>query len=156
LSPTADAGLSASPSLPPLPITVDLELPHIDTPLPDDAPATETATRRTGGATASALPTRQDVEASRQVGATQAPRPATGLPFAGLSLDLSDPPPAADGNFPFAHNPQDTALGVRLELAQALWEAGQLHTARALAEEVLEQSQGRLQQQAREWLAGRA
>jgi FimV-like protein len=45
---------------------------------------------------------------------------------------------------------------VRLELAQALWEAGQPHTARALAEEVAEQAQGLLQQQARAWLAARA
>jgi pilus assembly protein FimV len=156
-STASDAGLPSTsplPPLPPLPITVDLELPRLDTPLPEDAPGAGTVMRRSN--TSSALPSGHAVDAARPAGATQAPRPATGSPFAGLSLDLSDHPPAADGNFPFANRPQDVALGVRLELAQALWEAGQLHTARALAEEVLEQSQGRLQQQAREWLAGHA
>ena len=147
---------SATPPLPPLPITLDLELPRLDTPLPEDAPGAGTVMQRSSTVTSSALPSGHAVDASRQAGSTQAPRPATGSPFAGLSLDLPDYPPAADGNFPFANSPQDVALGVRLELAEALWEAGQPHTARALAEEVLEQSQGRLQQQARESLAGHA
>lgn len=156
-APASDAGLptSSTPPLPPLPITVDLNLPRLDTPLADEAPAISTTTRSTNNAVGTAASSGQVAQATGQVGAPQAPRPAMGSPFAGISLDLSAPP-SSDGNFPFNSSPQDVALGVRLELAQALWEAGQVHTARALAEEVLEQSQGRLQQQAREWLAGHA
>jgi FimV-like protein len=78
------------------------------------------------------------------------------LPFAGLSLELPSTSPAPEGPFPFDPATDNPALSVRLELAQALWEAGQPHTARALAEDVAEQAQGPLQQQARAWIAARA
>jgi FimV-like protein len=71
-------------------------------------------------------------------------------------LDLTDPPASVGGHFPFDPGADHPAWRVRLELAQALWEAGQPHTARALVEDVAEQAHGALQQQAREWLAARA
>ena len=142
------------PALHPLPVDIDLELPRYDTPLPADEPTAMTRTNAI--ADTSAAVGSQAPKSSHKQAPPPAPRPASGLPFAGLSLELSDTAPLPEGNFPFDNSEQDVALTVRLELAQALWEAGQPHTARALAEEVSEQARGRLQQQAREWLAGRA
>ena len=145
-------------SLPPLPIEVDLELPRYDAPLADDTPAVSVTRARSGAASA---PSPESTPSPSGTAATTA-RPNTpdaqpaGLPFAGLSLELTDTAPTKGGPFPFDSGTDDPALQVRLELAQALWEAGQPHTARALAEEVAEQAQGRLQQQARTWLAARA
>ena len=145
-------------SLPPLPIEVDLELPRYDAPLADDTPAVSVTRARSGSASA---PSPESTPSPSGTAATTA-RPNTpdaqpvGLPFAGLSLELTDTAPATGGPFPFDSGTDDPALQVRLELAQALWEAGQPHTARALAEEVAEQAQGLLQQQARAWLAARA
>lgn len=78
------------------------------------------------------------------------------MPFAGLSLELTDTTSVPGGVFPFDQAADQPALQVRFELAQALWEAGQPHTARALAEDVVEQAHGVLQQQARAWLVARA
>jgi len=144
----------APPALPPLPVQVDLELPQYDTPLPDDEPASvRTSAAASGSANTS---TAHSAQSLTTAASSWAPRPAPGLPFAGLSLDLPDRQPADKGHFPFDHAPEDVALTVRFELAQALWEAGQPHTARALAEDVAEQAAGPLQQQARAWLADRA
>jgi FimV-like protein len=76
--------------------------------------------------------------------------------LAGLSLDLPTDLPADNGNFPFVPQAIDPVLQVRLDLAQALWEAGQTQTARLLAEEVAEQARGQLQSMAREWLTSHA
>lgn len=143
------------PTLPALPIDVDLELPHYDTPLPEDSSAAESVAPPNSVQLTTPSGTPATEPLSRPAAAT-APRPTSGMPFAGLSLDLPAAAPATGGNFPFDNLPPDPALTVRLELAQALWDAGQPHTARALAEEVEEQAQGSLQQQAREWLAARA
>lgn len=134
---------SPLPPLPPLPIDVDLELPRYDTPLPEDEPpASSPLPSATLNSGLSASP--QTTDTSQ--------RPPLGMPFAGLSLDL---PPADTANAALDADPQHNNLQIRLELAQALWEVGQPHTARALAEEVAEQACGELQQQARTWLAGR-
>ena len=144
----------APAALPPLPVQVDLELPQYDTPLPDDEPA---AVRTSAAASGSAnTSTAHSAQAPTGAASSSPPRPVSGLPFAGLSLDLSDSQPTQNGPYPFDHAPGDVALTVRFELAQALWEAGQPHTARALAEDVAEQATGSLQQQARAWLADRA
>ena len=148
---------NAPNSLPPLPIDVDLELPRLDTPLPaDESTITPTVRANPITHTTASRSTAGDAEPAPKPASAPAPRPTSGLPFAGLSLDLPDTVPPPGGHFPFDNTPQDLALTVRLELAQALWEAGQTHTARALAEEVVEQAQGPLLQQAREWLAARA
>ena len=128
------------PPLQPLPIEVDLELPRYDTPLPDDAPP---APWTTGQANRHSATPASD---------TVVPRPPIGMPFDGLSLDLPSHPDQADA--PVLQS-TSSPLQVRFELAQALWEVGQQHTARALAEEVVEQAHGDLQQQARSWLASR-
>ncbi len=158
-SPSAVAGAPTGlPPLPALPIEVDLELPRYDTPLARDTPAVQVTRARaeSTGLAASATPPSSTGAANTPPRADTAiaPRPASGLPFAGLSLELSDTSPP-DGQFPFDPATDNPALRVRLELAQALWEAGQPHTARALAEDVVEQGQGPLQQQARAWLAAR-
>lgn len=120
----------------PFPVDIDLNLPRLDTPLAEDPPVVPSSSLSTS--------------------ASPAPRPESGSPLAGLSLDLPSDLPAADGNFPFAPPTIDPVLQVRLELAQALWEAGQTQTARVLAEEVAEQARGQLQSVAREWLASHA
>ncbi len=156
----APAELPPSPSLTPLPIEVDLELPRYDSPLADDTPSVQIASARGGSAGAASPatppPPTGTVTTLPGSGTPAAPRPTSGLPFAGLSLELSDTSAAPAGQFPFDPATDNPALRVRLELAQALWEAGQPHTARALAEDVVEQAQGALQQQARAWLAARA
>jgi FimV-like protein len=148
------------PPLPPLPIKVDLELPRYDTPLADDTPAVQVAGAHRGSAVssvpaASASPA-SDTATTPRSNTLPATRSPSGLPFAGLSLELPSTSPAPEGPFPFDPATDNPALSVRLELAQALWEAGQPHTARALAEDVAEQAQGPLQQQARAWIAARA
>ena len=174
-SPTTSAEAAVvPPSLPRLPIDVDLELPRYDRPLADDtAPGHSSAASglATSSSSSAASSTPADRSAALSSGSAaaspgwaappppgsdaQPPSPASGLPFAGLSLELSDTPGAAGHPFPFDPGADPIALQVRLELAQALWDAGQPHTARALAEDVAEQAQGPLQQQARQWLAAR-
>ena len=154
---SSDAAV-ASATRSPLPVDVDLDLPRYSTPLADDTPSVSTTSRLDTPA-ATAVPGASMTGATspaHQQGAPAVPRPATGLPFAGLSLDLTDTPAVTGGHFPFDPGADQPALRVRLELAQALWEAGQPHTARALAEDVAEQAHSALQQQAREWLAARA
>jgi pilus assembly protein FimV len=119
----------------PFPVDLDLELPRFDKALPED-PATPTTT-------------------SPQSQPAPAPRPLAQDPFAGISLDLPQDLPPASGQFPFDAEPVDPALTVRFELAQTLWAAGQPHTARALAEEVVAQAHGPFQQAAHRWLASR-
>lgn len=120
----------------PFPVDFDLNLPRLDTPLAEDPPVVPSMSSSTS--------------------ASPAPRPESGSPLAGLSLDLPTDLPADNGNFPFAPQAIDPVLQVRLDLAQALWEAGQTQTARLLAEEVAEQARGQLQSMAREWLASHA
>ena len=154
---SADA--AATPATrPPLPVEVDLELPRYSTSLPDDTQSVSTPGRLDLPAATSLPPaTRTSVAppASRQ-DAPAKPRPATSLPFAGLSLELTDKPAPTGGSFPFDPSVDHPAMRVRLELAQALWDAGHSHTARSLAEDVAKQAHGSLQQKAREWLAARA
>lgn len=146
---------AAPAPVPSLPIDVDLELPRYDTPLADDAPQVPIRTAHASSVAAPPPATAPLAMPASRADASPTPRPVPDVPFAGLSLELNDTSPTAGGHFPFDPGTHDPALQVRLELAQALWEAGQPHTARALAEEVAEQAHGRLQQQAREWLVER-
>ncbi len=147
-------------ALPPLPIEVDLELPRHEAPLADDTPslqATRTRVDSAGAASTDTPPsTTATVHTAPRSDRPASPPPAAGLPFAGLSLELTDTTSVPGGVFPFDQAADQPALQVRFELAQALWEAGQPHTARALAEDVVEQAHGLLQQQARAWLVARA
>jgi len=43
-----------------------------------------------------------------------------------------------------------------MELAEELWKLGQLHTSRALMEEVAHEATGELQAKAQQWLAERS
>ncbi len=50
---------------------------------------------------------------------------------------------------------QEHPFQVRIDLAEELWKLGQLHTSRALMEEVANEASGEIQAQARQWLADR-
>lgn len=51
--------------------------------------------------------------------------------------------------------PEEHPYQVRMDLAEELWKLGQLHTSRALMEEVANEASGDIQAQARQWLAER-
>ena len=124
----------ANSELPPLKVNFDLDLPqfdndtkHIQDPLPEDLiDAPEEA------ATAQATPASPP--------APPAARPTMAMPNVSLDLDL-----------PNKNNP----FQVRIDLAEELWKLGQLHTSRALMEEVMQESEGAIQAKAKQWLADR-
>ena len=72
--------------------------------------------------------------------AQPAVRPTMTMPNVSLDLDL------ATETDPFQ---------VRIDLAEELWKLGQLHTSRALMEEVVQESKGATQAKAKQWLADR-
>lgn len=74
----------------------------------------------------------------------QASRPTLDMPD--ISLDLEDAPRDSDVPSPYQ---------VRIDLADELWNLGQMHTSRALMEEVANEASGDIQAQARQWLADR-
>lgn len=123
--------------LAPLNVNFDLDLPKFDDdassrqePSHDDAsdaPHTETAAAAEPAAPASPP-------------AAPAVRPTMAMPSVSLDLDL------ASETDPFQ---------VRIDLAEELWKLGQLHTSRALMEEVVQESKGATQAKARQWLADR-
>lgn len=120
--------------LPALKVDFDLELPDLP-PLP------ATAAERT----AADAPTPSTASAPAAGAPQSAPAPARArvpLGIPDISLELGDDSPHA--------------LEVRLQLAKELWDLGQLHTSRALMEEVAAQAQGDLQTQARQWLKDRS
>lgn len=69
--------------------------------------------------------------------------PAVAMPD--ISLDLEDEAPA----------PLNNPFKVRMDLANELWQLGQLHTSRALMEEVLHEATGEVKALAQKWLAER-
>lgn len=79
----------------------------------------------------------------------------------GLSTNHVEGAPALSS---FDHSADSLSLGnededphlVRLKLASELWELGQVHTSRALAQEVLEQGDAAAQDAARRWLQERS
>jgi pilus assembly protein FimV len=68
--------------------------------------------------------------------------PAVAMP--NISLDLEDEPVI-----------QNNPFKVRMDLANELWQLGQLHTSRALMEEVLHEASGEVKVLAQKWLAER-
>lgn len=124
----------AAAELPPLKVNFDLDLPQFDNdakhsqdPLPQDVSDTPPDT-----ATDEVTPASQP--------APLAVRPTMTMPNVSLDLDL-----------PIENNP----FQVRIDLAEELWKLGQLHTSRALMEEVMQESEGAIQAQAKQWLADR-
>jgi len=71
-----------------------------------------------------------------------APRPTMEMP--NISLDLDEPDASA------------SPYQVRIDLADELWNLGQLHTSRALMEEVANEASGAAKEKALQWLAERA
>jgi pilus assembly protein FimV len=127
----------ATEELPPLNVNFDLDLPQFD----DDAsrrqdPSHEEASDEPDAeATAAAEPA-----APASPPAQPAVRPTMTMPNVSLDLDL------ATETDPFQ---------VRIDLAEELWKLGQLHTSRALMEEVVQESKGATQAKAKQWLADR-
>ena len=64
---------------------------------------------------------------------------------------MTMPSVSLDLDFPSETNP----FQVRIDLAEELWKLGQHHTSRALMEEVVLESEGEIQAQAKQWLADR-
>ena len=73
----------------------------------------------------------------------QVQRDAPAVTMPNISLDLEEPV--------LANNP----FKVRMDLANELWQLGQLHTSRALMEEVLHEATGDVKALAQKWLAER-
>ena len=73
----------------------------------------------------------------------QVQRDAPAVAMPNISLDLEEPV--------LANNP----FKVRMDLANELWQLGQLHTSRALMEEVLHEATGDVKALAQKWLAER-
>ena len=116
--------------LPPLNVKFDLDLPD------HSANGQSSDTAHSHGA-------EDGHHASAESAADDAPqtaRPTFEIPD--ISLDLS----------PSSHHP----LQVRMDLAEELWKLGQLHTSRALMEEVAQEASGELQAKALQWLAERS
>jgi len=139
--------------LPPLNVKFDLDLPSLDdigrhdtsfmpttpaTAVTQDTPHAEVASDadHTGA---------HDEEFKSPTAAAPAPvktqpaRPTMSIPDISLELDDTQAHP----------------LQVRMDLAQELWGLGQLHTSRALMEEVLHEATGDMQAKAKQWLAER-
>ena len=72
---------------------------------------------------------------------SQEVRPTLEMP--NISLDLEEPPV------------NDHPFQVRMDLADELWKLGQLHTSRALMEEVANEATGAVKEKALQWLAER-
>ena len=136
--------------LPPLNVKFDLDLPHLDdigrhdnSPMPF-APMEPSASSAHDASHADdahdedhiAEETAQPVPAPAPV---QPARPTLAIPDVSLELDDTQAHP----------------LQVRMDLAQELWDLGQLHTSRALMEEVLHEASGDMQAKAKQWLADR-
>jgi len=133
--------------LPPLNVKFDLDLPHLDDiGRHDTRPTTFTSVEPSADEASHADDTRDDdriPEETPQPVPVAAPvqpaRPTMAIPD--ISLELDDT--------------QGHPLQVRMDLAQELWDLGQLHTSRALMEEVLHEANGDMQAKAKQWLADR-
>lgn len=119
--------------LPPLNVKFDLDLPHADDLVPQFVPSMAPST------SASEAPAQAAAETSVTPQAQPA-RPTMDMPDISLDLDEATP---------------DDAFQVRMDLAQELWQLGQLHTSRALMEEVAHEAKGEVQARAKQWLAER-
>ena len=139
--------------LPPLNVKFDLDLPHLDdigrhdnSPTPfapieqkePIVPSAHDASHPDDAHDEDHIPedTAQPAPAAAPV---QPARPTLAIPDVSLELDDTQAHP----------------LQVRMDLAEELWSLGQLHTSRALMEEVLNEASGDMQAKAKQWLAER-
>jgi FimV-like protein len=81
-------------------------------------------------------------------------RPTMQMPDISLDLDDHDHHPVQDPDEDQAHH-QPSPYQVRIDLAEELWNLGQLHTSRALMEEVAHEASGADKEKALKWLAER-
>lgn len=121
--------------LPPLNVKFDLDLPHANDLAPQVAPSMAPSISAD-----EAAPTQAAAEKPVTPQAQPA-RPTMDIPD--ISLDLDEP------------TTPDNPFQVRMDLAQELWQLGQLHTSRALMEEVANEAKGEVQARAKQWLTER-
>jgi FimV-like protein len=116
--------------LPPLDVKFDLNLPS-------EPEMAHTADMHNPEAETALNVAKEAAEHSEAV--QQAVRPTMQMP--NISLDLVEP--------------NDHPFQVRIDLAEELWKLGQLHTSRALMEEVANEASGDVKAKAEQWLAER-
>lgn len=124
--------------LPPLNVKFDLDLPPHDSPDPALDPSLSHPNETLTEAPRSEGPRHE--AATVDAGSPAPERPTLDIPH--IALDSNEPVP--DGPFQ-----------VRIDLADELWKLGQLHTSRALMEEVASEATGEVQARAKQWLAER-
>lgn len=134
--------------LPPLNVKFDLDLPSLDdigrhdTSFMPSAPAAPSTHDEAHTEAVRDDDDHSHVEESKPAPAptqAQPARPTMSIPDISLELDDTQAHP----------------LQVRMDLAEELWSLGQLHTSRALMEEVLHEASGDMQAKAKQWLAER-
>jgi FimV-like protein len=136
--------------LPPLNVKFDLDLPHLDdVGRHDHSPmsfaTSESSSTHEASHTDDAHEDDHIVEETAHAAPAPNPtltkpaRPTLAIPDISLELDDTQAHP----------------LQVRMDLAQELWDLGQLHTSRALMEEVMNETSGDMQAKAKQWLAER-
>ena len=139
--------------LPPLNVKFDLDLPHLDeigrhdnSPMPftpieqkePTAPSEHDVSHADDAHDEDQIP-EQTAPSAPAPAPVQPARPTMAIPDISLELDDTQAHP----------------LQVRMDLAQELWDLGQLHTSRALMEEVMHEANGDMQAKAKQWLADR-
>lgn len=133
--------------LPPLNVKFDLDLPDLGhtgrhdnspTSFAPIEPSAHDASHRDEARDEDHLP-EEPVQATPAPAPAQPARPTLAIPDVSLELDETQAHP----------------LQVRMDLAQELWDLGQLHTSRALMEEVMNEASGDMQAKAKQWLADR-
>ena len=124
--------------LPPLNVKFDLDLPDHNTIEPTINPS-HLNPAETAEGPAKANPADHASEPVA-MGSPKPERPTLDIP--NVSLDLND-------------SVLDSPFQVRIDLADELWKLGQLHTSRALMEEVASEATGEVQARAKQWLAER-
>jgi Tfp pilus assembly protein FimV len=115
-------------------VKFDLDLPNVDDLEPQFVPSMAPVTAAPSTAAEESKP---DTPVAPQA---QPARPTLDIPDISLDLDQPTKP-----------NP----FQVRMDLAEELWKLGQLHTSRALMEEVVSEAKGEVKARAKQWLAER-
>lgn len=126
--------------LPPLNVKFDLDLPAHDTLEPQLVADSSVAADEIAPANPDAQAAFVSPVPNAPVETPKAARPTLDIP--NISLDLND-------------SSADNPFQVRMDLADELWKLGQLHTSRALMEEVAQEASGEVQERAKQWLAER-
>ena len=125
--------------LPPLNVKFDLDLPEHNTIEPTVDPSHMNPAETPNGPAQHGQVSLESAPVA--TGSPQPERPTLDIPK--VSLDLNDPA-------------LDSPFQVRIDLADELWKLGQLHTSRALMEEVASEATGEVQARAKQWLAERS